>query len=90
MIHYVFPFTFKDKEYTAGCHVISGRKRQFHITPYDEGIKAAFGHPIIIVEVESKHFNYGSTPIEHLDSSVLAHCLASGLMAFQQANPEYS
>jgi hypothetical protein len=90
MIHFIFPFTFKGCEYKAGCQVIPGPKRQFHITPYDDRVNEDFGAPILIIEHEPEQFTYGSTPKDNLDSSVLASCLFDGLDDFRRKNPLYS
>lgn len=89
MIHFVFTFTFKKREYQAGCQVIAGDKRQFHITPYDDQLKEDFGVPVLIIEYEPGQFSYGSTPKDHIDSSVLASCLFDGLDDFRRENPQY-
>lgn len=89
MIYFIFPFTYKGKQYNAGCEVMTGKRKQFHVIPKDDLLKSLFGYPIKIIENEPNLLNYGSTPIDNPDSSVLAHCLADGLISFRRQNPQY-
>jgi len=91
MIIFEFPFTYKDADYVAGCHLIPPPPdMQYHVTPRDEKLKADHGYPIIFHRQQPLHISYPSTtPSEHPDGGILVQSLINGLTDFLKANPQY-
>jgi len=88
MAPFTFPFTFREESYLAACTVTPGKVIIFSVTPLNDRFQELFGAPIFIKENETGVVTYNSTPIDHVDSSILASSIADGLSAFRNLNPK--